>query len=54
MVDTNILLRRTRPDHEDHSLVVENVALLPESAIRFARRRHVDVLSLVPPDLFGA
>src|SRR3982074_77239 len=32
LVDTNILLRRTQPDHESHSLAVESVALLLESA----------------------
>ena len=31
LLDTNILLRRTQPDHESHSLAVESVALLLES-----------------------
>jgi predicted nucleic acid-binding protein len=31
LVDTNVLLRRTQPDHEHHSLAVESVALLLES-----------------------
>ena len=31
LVDTNVLLRRTQPDHEIHSLAVESVALLLES-----------------------
>lgn len=31
LVDTNVLLRRTQPDHESHSLAVESVALLLES-----------------------
>jgi predicted nucleic acid-binding protein len=30
LADTNILLRRTQPDHESHSLAVEGVALLLE------------------------
>lgn len=31
LTDTNILLRRTQPDHEHHALAVESVALLLES-----------------------
>jgi len=31
LLDTNILLRRTQPNHESHSLAVESVALLLES-----------------------
>lgn len=31
LVDTNVLLRRTQPDHESHSLAVESVALLLEN-----------------------
>lgn len=30
LVDTNVLLRRTQPDHESHSAAVESVALLLE------------------------
>lgn len=30
LVDTNVLLRRTQPDHERHSLAVESVASLLE------------------------
>jgi|SRR5947209_8416362 predicted nucleic acid-binding protein len=30
LADTNILLRRTQPDHESHSFAVESVALLLE------------------------
>jgi len=38
LVDTNILLRRTQPDHESHTLAVESVAFLLESgeAVYFA------------------
>jgi predicted nucleic acid-binding protein len=31
LIDTNVLLRRTQPDHESHSLAVESVAFLIES-----------------------
>ena len=31
LADTNVLLRRTQPNHESHSLAVESVALLLES-----------------------
>jgi predicted nucleic acid-binding protein len=31
LVDTNVLLRRTQPDHESHALAVESVARLLES-----------------------
>jgi predicted nucleic acid-binding protein len=31
LVDTNVLLRRTQPDHESHALAIESVALLIES-----------------------
>lgn len=31
LVDTNVLLRRTQPDHESHTLAVESVASLLES-----------------------
>jgi predicted nucleic acid-binding protein len=30
LVDTNVLLRRTQPDHESHTLAVESVAFLLE------------------------
>ena len=30
LVDTNVLLRRTQPDHESHTLAVESVAMLLE------------------------
>lgn len=31
LVDTNVLMRRTQPEHESHSIAVESVALLLES-----------------------
>jgi len=42
LVDTNVLLRRTQPDHPSHAVAVESVARLLAAGepVYFTQRRH--------------